>query len=647
MVATHASVPESSRPRSLDDAIRSARAMVIARQRPDGSWQERGDMGPFTTALALVSLHSVGHLPEPDLAEGLRWLKHQQRADGSFEGRPFANEGDLSTTAACWAALSLSTDPSDRVAADHAKSFVDAAGGLPAVLALASSGDIAPITCAMAGLIEPSVIPTLPLSALSVPRLAELASQRVAFFHFTVMVAVAVIAKRPAQRAQRGNLLTQLVARRECSRAIELLTLYQNRSGSLMNVVFHTALLIPALIAAGLPPTDPRVAHAIAWLRARGARDANGLFFDVYGSDVWSTASYLRVLLLSGSHRNDPVITRGIEWLLSEQIQRPHPVLTNPTPGAPRTGGWGFQAGEDCYPDCDTTSTVLDTLARALVPTGTEPPMPAPLAARVCASIAAARHWLMAMQNSDGGWASFFRGHPSKRPGPIMMRPMRGLELRQLSPSDPSTWLRALGELSEHIADFSTEDVTARVLTGLARSGTTRHAPEARRALEFLAEQQTPSGAWWGRWKVNYLPATAAVLSAYAALGEDLTTSVARRGLAWILEHQNPDGGFGETVESYRDPSRAGHGPSNAPLTGSVLIALIDAGLHQSHAAQRAADYLIAHQADDGAWDNGDSVATLVPPKLFYVYGGAARYIPLEALARYRSRRRPTESVLS
>ena len=594
-------------------------------------------MGPFTTALTLVALSSVGQLPANELADGLRWLRQRQRRDGSFAGRPFAQEGDLSTTAACWAALSLSQQEEDRAAATRARELIDAQGGLPAVVALAADGDIAAIVCAMAGLIDSSALPTLPLSALIVPKLAELAAQRVAFFHFTVMVAVAVIAKRPAERARKSKLLGQLVARRECARAIELLTLYQNRNGSLMNVVFHTALLVPALIAAGLPSTDPRVSNAIAWLRRRGARDADGLFFDVYGSDVWSTASYLRVLLLSGTRRDDPVVTRAIDWLLAEQVERPHPALTNPTSGAPRKGGWGFQAGEDHYPDCDTSSTVLDTLARALVPAGSEAPLPPELATRVCAAVASARAWLLAMQNPDGGWASFFRGHPSKRPGPIMMRPMRGLRLADLSPSDPATWLAALGELSEHVGDPSTEDVTARVLTGLARSGTTRQHPEARRALEFLADQQTPSGAWWGRWKVNYLPATAAVIGAHAVLGEDLGNAVPGRGIRWILEHQNPDGGFGETIESYRDPSLAGRGPSNAPLTGSVLLGLVDAGLGHEPAAKRAADYLLAHQHDEGDWPNGDCVATLVPPKLFYVYGGAARYIPLEALSRYRS----------
>jgi squalene-hopene/tetraprenyl-beta-curcumene cyclase len=211
------------------------------------------------------------------------------------------------------------------------------------------------------------------------------------------------------------------------------------------------------------------------------------------------------------------------------------------------------------------------------------------------------------------------------------------MRLDDLPRRDPTAWMHAIAECVEHVSDPSTEDVSARVLAALARTGTPLFAPEARRALEFLAAQQCPSGAWWGRWKVNYLPATACVVSAFAGLGDDLSKDATQRALAWMASRQNPDGGFGEAIASYRDPSLAGCGPSTAPLTGSVLLGLVEAGEARGAAAARAAAYLLAGQRADGAWPNGDCVATLVPPNLFYEYGGSARYIPLEALGRYRA----------
>ena len=113
----------------LDDAIERGRNMVLERQRSDGSWNERGDMGPYTTALTLVSLSHADQLPADQLLEGTRWLRSRQLADGSFRGRPFAEQGDLGATGAAWAALSLSNDAADRAAAERARSFVEQNGG--------------------------------------------------------------------------------------------------------------------------------------------------------------------------------------------------------------------------------------------------------------------------------------------------------------------------------------------------------------------------------------------------------------------------------------------------------------------------------------------------------------------------------------
>jgi len=620
---------------TLADAIARGRRLVLSMQRADGSWQERGDMGPLTTALALVALHHVAHLSDDELRDGARWLRSRQLGDGSFPGRPFSDDGDLGATAASWAALSLSRAAEDIEAARRASAYIDAHGGRDAVAQLAACGDVAPVVVAMVGGLDPTKLQTLPLSVVAVPKLLETLACRVSFYVITTALSVSLIARGLAVRTS-GGFAAQMLARRVDQRAVELLTLYQNDNGSVMNVVYHTALLVPALRAAGVPTTDPRLANAIAWLRSRGARDDEGLFFDVYGSDVWSTASYLRVLLASGSRRTDACVVRAVSWLLDEQCRRPHPAFTNRKPGATRTGGWGFQSGEDAYPDCDTTSAVLDTLGRALVPDGAaEVGLPPALAKRVCAAIASGRQWLLGMQNDDGGWSSFFCGHPSKRPGPIMTRP---LVMRAAAPSDPASWIRMLTECAEHLSDPSTEDVTSRVLVSLSRTGTAVHEPEVRRALDFLAAQQCPSGAWWGRWKVNYLPATAGALSALARIGDDLSKDATRRALGWIASRQNADGGFGESIASYRDPALAGCGPSSAPLTGSVLLGLADAGEETSAAAERAVSYLLSTQQEDGAWPNGDSVATLVPPDLFYVYGGAARYIPLEALVRVQAR---------
>jgi len=634
--ATHVSEVRALRGEhgDLDVAIQRACEMVLARQRADGSWQERADMGPVSTALVLLALSRANALDRTELSEGCRFLRHEQLEDGSFRGRPFAPRGDLGATATAWAALGLSTMPDDRAAAARAQAFVAAHGGLDAVAELSESGDVAPLALAVAGVLSPDRVATPPTWLLTLPQVFERASRRVAFYGLTTLLSTALVVEQLRAKPSRAQALLQRHSR---ARAVELLTLYQNGNGSLMNVAYHTALLIPALLAAGVAPDDARVLRAIAWLKARGVRGPTGWYCDVYGTDVWSTASYLRVLLEAGLERDHPAIGKAIDWLLAEQGRKAQPVLSNPQKGAQLHGGWGFQAGEEAYPDCDTTSCVLDALGRALVPRRPEARgLPKARARRVCAAIAEARRWLLDMQNPDGGWPSFFWGHPSKRPGPIMLMPPR-FRVRDLSLREPSELLRRLAECSEHLGDPATEDVTSRVLIALAQTGSSLHSPEVTRALAFLREQQCPSGAFWGRWKVNYLPCTASVLCAFARLGEDLERGSARRALDWVRSRQYGDGSFGECVETYADPSLAGSGPSNAPVTAAVLLGLVEVGQADGAAAQAAARYLLREQEADGAWPNGECVATLVPPTLFYVYDGAARYMPLEALARYRA----------
>jgi squalene-hopene/tetraprenyl-beta-curcumene cyclase len=185
--------------------------------------------------------------------------------------------------------------------------------------------------------------------------------------------------------------------------------------------------------------------------------------------------------------------------------------------------------------------------------------------------------------------------------------------------------------------DAATEDVTARVLHGLGVGGVTLDLPSVQRALAFLRDQQCDSGAFWGRWICNYLPATAFVLLGATAVGENPDAPWLQRAVSWTLTRQNADGGWGESAASYVDPALAGIGPSSAPCTGIVLQGLAAAGVATGPAIERAVEYLLSAQRSDGAWDNGTFLATNIPPNGFYAYPESARYLPLEALGRLRS----------
>ena len=92
-----------------------------------------------------------------------------------------------------------------------------------------------------------------------------------------------------------------------------------------------------------------------------------------------------------------------------------------------------------------------------------------------------------------------------------------------------------------------------------ARSGyraTTRR-PSGR--LGFLRRTQRPTGAWYGRWGVNYIYGTWSVLRGLEAIGADPRRRVMVGAcVRWLEARQNPDGGWGETCASYDDARAAG-----------------------------------------------------------------------------------------
>lgn len=583
--------------------------------------------------MVLIALQWMGQLPARDRDEGARWLRGQQRPDGSFVGRPFAMEGDLSTTALAWAALHLAGGEENAGAIARAQAFVDAHGSVDAILDRMRTGDVAAVFVAMAGLLDPARLPDPHLGWVVIPGVVEFVSKRMHFGIVMGALQLALLRRRLmgawAPEGPRGWWASKVT-----THAIAQIRLFQNADGSWNSNTVQTALALPALVAAGMSVDEDPVARGIAWLRSRRVEDPQGVWFDVFASDVWSTAFSLRALVRSGLAPGRPELVKSVEWLLSRQLTVPQPVPNNRKPDAVRTGGWPFQSGNETMADCDDAGIVLSAMALVLEPPIEGPPLPEALGARVRASVEQGRRWLFDMQNPDGGWSAFVWGLPVRPQGPILTRPL------DLPPGDVWAMVRALLRPPPELGDPSTEDLTGRVMHGLGVHGIEADDPVMVRAIAFLRSHQTSFGGWWGRWVCNYVASTAYVLSALYEVQEDLGESYVKQAIEWLLSVQNEDGGFGEATASYRDPARAGLGSSTVPLTALVVQALVDVGYGEHASTRRAVEYLLSTQRPDGTWPNGDYVATNIPPDGFYVYDGAARQIPLEALARYAARHR-------
>jgi squalene-hopene/tetraprenyl-beta-curcumene cyclase len=272
-------------------------------------------------------------------------------------------------------------------------------------------------------------------------------------------------------------------------------------------------------------------------------------------------------------------MARALNWLVQKQVTAPGDWQVKVSSAAP--GGWSFERANDSYPDIDDTAVAVLVLARARSALEND--------GAIDHAIKRAVRWIIALQCSNGGWASFDRDNTNSL-------------LAKLPFCD-------FGE----VLDPPTVDVTAHVVEALAHLGwTVRDTPVAR-ALAFIKEAQEEDGSWFGRWGVNHIYGTAAVLPALAAIGENMNADYILQACDWISNHQNPDGGWGETPASYVDTSLRGIGDSTASQTAWALMALLATpSTRYDPVIQRGLDYLLRTH-HDGTWHEPQYTGTGFP----------------------------------
>ena len=224
--------------------------------------------------------------------------------------------------------------------------------------------------------------------------------------------------------------------------------------------------------------------------------------------------------------------------------------------------------------------------------------------------------WLVGMQSSNGGFASF--------------------------DVDNSNYYLNEIPFADHgaLLDPPTSDVTARVVTALALVGRPQDAAALARAVAFLRAEQEADGSWFGRWGTNYVYGTWSVLTAFAQAGIGSDDAAVRRAVTWLKERQNADGGWSESNDSYTPGQHAAHAASTPHQSAWALLGLLAAGEVQSAAVRGGVDYLLRTQQADGLWNDPGFTAPGFPRVFYLRYHGYCAYFPLWALAAYRDRSR-------
>ncbi len=609
-------------------AVERARAHLVGRQDAAGWWKGELRTNVTMDAEDLLLRQFLGILQPDELDQTARWIRSQQRADGTwatFHGGP----GDLSTTVEAYAALRLAGDGVDDPHMAKAREFVLAGGGSEA------SRVFTRVWLALFGEWSWDALPTMPPEIVLLPSWFPLNPYDWGCWARQTVVAITVVATlRPARplpfhldelrsgatpapsktgpAARFFTGLDKVLKAYDRSpikpgrkaafhRAAEWIIARQEADGGWGGIQPPMVYSILALHLLGYPLDHPVIAAGLRGIEGFTMREqtADGpiRWMEACQSPIWDTCLAVTALLDAGAAPDEPAVKQATQWLLDEEIRVKGDWAVRRPQLAP--GGWAFEFANDYYPDIDDTAEVVLAMQRvgeAVVP-GIE------------AAMQRGTAWTLGMQSRDGGWAAF----------------------------DADNTSRVIGKLPfcdfGAVIDPPSADVTAHVVEMLAHRGLTDTEP-ARRGIRWLLDDQQADGSWFGRWGANYIYGTGAVVPALVAAGVGEDSVPVRRAVRWLERHQNSDGGWGEDLRSYVDASWRGRGDSTASQTAWALLALLAAGEH-TEAVERGVSYLVGTQRDDGGWDEDLFTGTGFPGDFYINYEMYRLLFPISALGRY------------
>ncbi len=624
--------------RTAADALAAGIDHLRARQDAAGWWKGDLDTNVTMDAEDLLLRHVLGIADPGRTAGAARWIRSQQRADGTwatFAGGP----GDLSTTVEAWVALRLAGDPPAQEHMRAAAAFVREQGGVERTRVFTR------IWLALVGLWSWDDLPAMPPELIHLPRWFPLNVSDWACWARQTVVPLTVVstlkpvhpvgfdieelhvrgpapAREPlwtwagffarldvglhayARAARRGPLAA--IRRGAMRRAGEWILARQEADGGWGGIQPPWVYSVMALVLLGYPRDHPSVVAAVRGLDGftlvTDSPDGPVVRLEACQSPVWDTCLAVNALHDAGVPADDPAVAAGVRWLLDEQVTADGDWQVQ-RPDLP-SGGWAFEFANDVYPDTDDTAEVVLALRRA-----EHAGLSDAARARLRAAVDRGLDWAAGMVSADGGWAAFDADNT-----------------RTLVTKLPFC---DFGE----VIDPPSADVTAHVVEALAAEG--RGGSEVcRRGVAWLLAHQEADGSWFGRWGANHLYGTGGVVPALVAAGVDPASAPVRRAVRWLHEHQNDDGGWGEDLRSYRDPAWIGRGASTPSQTAWALLALIAAG-DRGPAAERGVRWLVDAQRPDGGWDEEQFTGTGFPGDFYIAYHLYRVVFPISALGRW------------
>ena len=642
----------------IEQHLESAVAALRVLQKSDGHWCGELEGDSILQSEYLLMKWILGQESQP-LADGrppqtlvriAAYLRSQQREDGGWGQYP-GSAADISASVKAYFCLKLFGDSPDAPHMKKARALIRHLGGAE------KCNSFTNFYLAALGQISWNAVPAIPPEIAYLPKWFYFHLDKVSAWSRTMILPLAIVAsRRPTRELPAplgiGELFVDHDARHVLKptnaapeswkkfflRTDRVLKWLHERGGTpwRQQAIQRAFEWIEARATEGgvgaiFPPMVywQVVLHALGYERThplvvRAERELDALFVQIgAGNDapirlqpcfspVWDTGIALYALADCGFDGRDGAAARAARWLRAKECRNGGDWQANlDAPVAP--SGWFFEYANEHYPDCDDTAMVAMALARV---GGSE---------NLAAAQRGAR-WLLAMQNSDGGWAAFDRTQD---------RPI----LEYVPFADHNA-----------MQDPSCPDITGRVLECLATLGHRVGHPAVDDAIAFIRARQEPEGCFFGRWGVNYIYGTWQAVIGPIRCGVSRDSEWIARAGRWMKSIQKPDGSFGESADTYENPALKGQGPSTASQTAWAAMVLQEIYGADDPDLRRAILWLCRTQLDRaaandpisnpdgdpaGSWRETEFTGTGFPRVFYLRYHLYRLYFPTMAIGRY------------
>jgi squalene-hopene/tetraprenyl-beta-curcumene cyclase len=625
-------VPDTSSP--LDRAIAESRDALIAQQHEQGYWLYELEADCTIPAEYIMMMH---FLDEIDAELEVKIANHLRAQQAEHGGWPLYHNGelDLSCTIKAYYALKLAGDNPQAAHMAKARAAILQRGGA------AKANVFTRIALALFGELPWRGVPFIPVEIMLLPKWFPFHIDKVSYWSRTVMVPLFILctlkpkAKNPRNIGIRelfttppekerhyfrrsgllakafllfdhvGRLIDPFVPkgiRERATKRAETWFIERLNGEDGLGAIFPAMVnALEAMVILGYPKDHPKRVTAKRALQKLLVVGPTSAYCQPCVSPIWDTALACLAMQETGDESSREASTRALDWLKTKQL------LDEPGDWRVRRpnlagGGWAFQFANDFYPDLDDTAVVAWAMYQARD------------SARYAESVRRALDWLVGMQSRDGGFAAF--------------------------DADNTCYYLNKIPFADHgaLLDPPTSDVTARVVTVLARIGRPQDKAALDRAVAYLRREQEEDGSWFGRWGTNYIYGTWSVLMSLAQAHVPTDDPMMKRAVAWLKLKQNADGGWGESNDSYAWQSRPAEDFGSTPYqTAWAMLALMSAAEAGSESVARGAEFLLRTREADDLWSHPSHTAPGFPRVFYLRYHGYSAYFPLWALAAYRN----------